>query len=201
MNNLADTVVVDPGFGGGDKQQQAVATQPQDPSVVVPPPATKQSSALKKTSRYRSRSLSASSTDSFSSASYTGSSEDGDDVPPREKVQKNTKGSSDFCVRNISAQHAFGRREIEIAEQEMPGIMALRKRAAEDKPLKDAKIVGCTHINAQTAVLIETLAELGASVRWAACNIYSTQVSREGERERGSRGNYKFCCGSCAQNT
>lgn len=59
---------------------------------------------------------------------------------------------------------------------EMPGIMALRKRACEDKPLKNAKIVGCTHINAQTAVLIETLAALGASVRWAACNIYSTQV-------------------------
>jgi len=176
MNNLADTVVVDPGFGGGDKQQLA-GPAPQDASVVAPPPATKQSSALKKTSRYRSRSLSASSTDSFSSASYTGSSEDGDDVPPREKVQKNTKGSSDFCVRNIAAQHAFGRREIEIAEQEMPGIIALKKRAAEDKPLKDAKIVGCTHINAQTAVLIETLVELGASVRWAACNIYSTQVS------------------------
>lgn len=60
---------------------------------------------------------------------------------------------------------------------EMPGIMALRKRATEDKPLKNAKIVGCTHINAQTAVLIETLAALGASLRWAACNIYSTQVS------------------------
>lgn len=59
---------------------------------------------------------------------------------------------------------------------EMPGIMALRKRAADDKPLKNARIVGCTHINAQTAVLIETLAALGASVRWAACNIYSTQV-------------------------
>lgn len=58
----------------------------------------------------------------------------------------------------------------------MPGIIALRKRASDDKPLKNAKIVGCTHINAQTAVLIETLAELGASVRWAACNIYSTQV-------------------------
>uniref|UniRef100_A0A0K8UBT7 Putative adenosylhomocysteinase 2 n=1 Tax=Bactrocera latifrons TaxID=174628 RepID=A0A0K8UBT7_BACLA len=57
----------------------------------------------------------------------------------------------------------------------MPGILALRKRASEDKPLKNAQIVGCTHINAQTAVLIETLVELGASVRWAACNIYSTQ--------------------------
>lgn len=56
--------------------------------------------------------------------------------------------------------------------------MALRKRATDDKPLKNAKIVGCTHINAQTAVLIETLAALGASLRWAACNIYSTQVTR-----------------------
>ncbi|XP_023307776.1 adenosylhomocysteinase-like 1 [Lucilia cuprina] len=156
MNNLSDTPVPDPGSGADKKE-------------------AKQSSALKKTSRYRSRSLSASSTDSFSSASYTGSSsDDGDDVPPREKVQKNSKGCSDFCVRNIN-QNAFGRREIEIAEQEMPGIMALRKRAADDKPLKDAKIVGCTHINAQTAVLIETLIDLGASVRWAACNIYSTQ--------------------------
>lgn len=107
-------------------------------------------------------------------------------------MQKNSAGNSDFCVRNIN-QFAFGRREIEIAEQgkhgayytcmnlclvflEMPGIMALRKRAGDDKPLKNAKIVGCTHINAQTAVLIETLAALGASLRWAACNIYSTQV-------------------------
>lgn len=63
----------------------------------------------------------------------------------------------------------------------MPGIMALRKRASEDKPLKNAKIVGCTHINAQTAVLIETLVELGASVRWAACNIYSTQVNSQND--------------------
>ncbi|PSN47847.1 Adenosylhomocysteinase 3 [Blattella germanica] len=135
---------------------------------------TKSSGALKKSSRYRSRSLSASSTDSYSSASYTGSSSDEEDVSPRERIQKNSAAFADFCVRNIS-QHAFGRREIEIAEQEMPGIMALRRRAGDDKPLKNAKIVGCTHINAQTAVLIETLAELGAQVRWAACNIYSTQ--------------------------
>ncbi|CAB3381576.1 adenosylhomocysteinase-like 1 isoform X3 [Cloeon dipterum] len=107
-------------------------------------------------------------------SSYTGSSSDEDDVSPRDKSQKTSKGLTDFCVRNID-QHLFGRREIEIAEQEMPGIMALRKRAGDDKPLKGAKIVGCTHINAQTAVLIETLAELGAQVRWAACNIYSTQ--------------------------
>ncbi|XP_071533628.1 adenosylhomocysteinase-like 1 isoform X3 [Panulirus ornatus] len=124
--------------------------------------------------RYRSRSLSQSSTDSYSTSSYTGSSSDEDEASPREKNQKNSKGSTDFCVKNIS-QSAFGRREIEIAEQEMPGIMALRKRAADDKPLKGAKIVGCTHINAQTAVLIETLVELGASVRWSACNIFSTQ--------------------------
>lgn len=65
-------------------------------------------------------------------ASYTGSSSDEDDVSPREKIQKTEKGFTDFCVRNIN-QHAFGRREIEIAEQEMPGIMALRKRAADDK--------------------------------------------------------------------
>lgn len=57
----------------------------------------------------------------------------------------------------------------------MPGIMALRKTAKEDKPLKGARIMGCTHVTAQTAVLIETLVELGASVRWACCNIYSTQ--------------------------
>uniref|UniRef100_A0A8D8UXE1 Adenosylhomocysteinase n=1 Tax=Cacopsylla melanoneura TaxID=428564 RepID=A0A8D8UXE1_9HEMI len=134
---------------------------------------TTKPTSTKKSSRYRARSMSASSTDSFSSGSYSGSSTE-DDVPPREKTQANTSGFSDFCVRNIN-QHAFGRREIEIAEQEMPGIMALRKRAGDDKPLKNARIVGCTHINAQTAVLIETLRELGAEVRWAACNIYSTQ--------------------------
>jgi len=128
----------------------------------------------KKSRRYRSRSLSASSTDSHSSASYTGSSSDEEELSPREKVQQTSKGLADFCVRNIN-QAAFGRKEIDIAEQEMPGIMALRKRASEDRPLKGAKIVGCTHINAQTAVLIETLAELGAQVRWSACNIYSTQ--------------------------
>lgn len=127
-------------------------------------------------------------------ASYTGSSSEEDDVSPREKVQKNSTGGSDFCVRSIS-QHGFGRREIEIAEQEMPGIMALRKRASDDKPLKNARIVGCTHINAQTAILIETLVELGASVRWAACNIYSTQVRdpiRFSETRRKFKPNFLF---------
>lgn len=120
----------------------------------------------------RSSNASTGTLDSLSS--YTGSSSDEEDTNPKDKVQRNSKGSTDFCVRNID-HAAFGRREIEIAEQEMPGLMALKKRAAADKPLLGAKIIGCTHITAQTAVLIETLAALGASVRWAACNIYSTQ--------------------------
>ncbi|GBP18337.1 Adenosylhomocysteinase 3 [Eumeta japonica] len=102
------------------------------------------------------------------------SSDEDEGIQPHEKAIAAGQPNPPYCVRNVE-QHAFGRREIEIAEQEMPGIMALRARAKEDKPLKDAKIVGCTHINAQTAVLIETLAALGATVRWAACNIYSTQ--------------------------
>ncbi|CAG9134166.1 unnamed protein product [Plutella xylostella] len=102
------------------------------------------------------------------------SSDEDEGIQPHEKAIAAGQPNPAHCVRNIE-QHAFGRREIEIAEQEMPGIIALRARAKEDKPLKDAKIVGCTHINAQTAVLIETLAALGATVRWAACNIYSTQ--------------------------
>ncbi|XP_039375848.1 adenosylhomocysteinase 3 isoform X4 [Mauremys reevesii] len=106
-----------------------------------------------------------------SAASYTDSSDD--ETSPRDKQQKNSKGSSDFCVKNIK-QAEFGRREIEIAEQEMPALMALRKRAQGEKPLAGAKIVGCTHITAQTAVLMETLGALGAQCRWAACNIYST---------------------------
>ncbi|XP_062348397.1 adenosylhomocysteinase 3 isoform X5 [Cinclus cinclus] len=117
--------------------------------------------------RSLSRSISQSSTDSYSS----GVSDD--ETSPRDKQQKNSKGSSDFCVKNIK-QAEFGRREIEIAEQEMPALMALRKRAQGEKPLAGAKIVGCTHITAQTAVLMETLGALGAQCRWAACNIYST---------------------------
>ncbi|XP_025069292.1 adenosylhomocysteinase 3 isoform X2 [Alligator sinensis] len=107
----------------------------------------------------------------YPAASYTDSSDD--ETSPRDKQQKNSKGSSDFCVKNIK-QAEFGRREIEIAEQEMPALMALRKRAQGEKPLAGAKIVGCTHITAQTAVLMETLGALGAQCRWAACNIYST---------------------------
>jgi adenosylhomocysteinase len=69
----------------------------------------------------------------------------------------------------------FGRKEIDIAEKEMPGLMAIRKRYASSKPLKGARITGSLHMTIQTAVLIETLAELGADVRWASCNIFSTQ--------------------------
>ena len=69
----------------------------------------------------------------------------------------------------------FGRKEIEIAEKEMPGLMSIRKKYAGNKPLKGARIMGSLHMTIQTAVLIETLADLGANVRWASCNIFSTQ--------------------------
>ena len=69
----------------------------------------------------------------------------------------------------------FGRKEIQLAEVEMPGLMTLRKQYGQSKPLKGARIAGCIHMTIQTAVLIETLVELGAEVRWSSCNIYSTQ--------------------------
>ncbi|MGB3610389.1 MAG: adenosylhomocysteinase, partial [Cellvibrio sp.] len=70
---------------------------------------------------------------------------------------------------------AWGRKEIEIAEGEMPALMALRRKYKDSKPLAGAKIIGCIHMTIQTAVLIETLIELGAEVRWSSCNIFSTQ--------------------------
>ncbi len=82
--------------------------------------------------------------------------------------------AQDFKVKDIN-QADFGRKEIAIAESEMPGLMALRKEYAGKKPLKGAKILGCLHMTIQTAVLIETLVELGADVRWSSCNIFSTQ--------------------------
>jgi len=82
--------------------------------------------------------------------------------------------SQDFKVKDIN-QADFGRKEISIAETEMPGLMALRKEYKSKKPLKGAKIIGCLHMTIQTAVLIETLVELGADVRWSSCNIFSTQ--------------------------
>lgn len=80
----------------------------------------------------------------------------------------------EYKIKDISLAD-FGRREIEIAEKEMPGLMAIRKRYADSKPLKGARITGSLHMTIQTAVLIETLVELGADVRWASCNIFSTQ--------------------------
>ena len=82
--------------------------------------------------------------------------------------------SEDFKVKDIK-QADFGRKEISIAEGEMPGLMALRREFKGKKPLKGAKIIGCLHMTIQTAVLIETLVELGADVRWSSCNIFSTQ--------------------------
>ena len=80
----------------------------------------------------------------------------------------------DYIVKDIALAD-FGRKELNIAETEMPGLMALRKEYGEDKPLKGARIVGSLHMTIQTAVLIETQVELGADVRWASCNIFSTQ--------------------------
>jgi len=80
----------------------------------------------------------------------------------------------DYKIKDISLAE-FGRKEISIAESEMPGLIALRKEYKEKKPLKGANILGCLHMTIQTAVLIETLIELGASVRWSSCNIFSTQ--------------------------
>lgn len=79
-----------------------------------------------------------------------------------------------YKVKDISLAE-FGRKEIEIAEKEMPGLMAIRNKYSEEKPLQGARITGSLHMTIQTAVLIETLVELGAEVRWASCNIFSTQ--------------------------
>src|SRR5438105_10326137 len=89
-------------------------------------------------------------------------------------MQTATKIVQDYKVADINLAD-FGRKEINIAETEMPGLMALREMYQDKKPLKDAKIAGCLHMTIQTAVLIETLLALGAQVRWSSCNIFSTQ--------------------------
>ncbi len=81
---------------------------------------------------------------------------------------------SDFKVKDLSLAE-WGRKEISMAEDEMPGLMAIRQEFGKDKPLKGARIAGCLHMTIQTAVLIETLTALGATVRWSSCNIFSTQ--------------------------
>ncbi|TNF64570.1 MAG: adenosylhomocysteinase, partial [Rhodobacteraceae bacterium] len=82
--------------------------------------------------------------------------------------------AQDYIVKDIALAE-YGRKELDIAETEMPGLMALREEFGTSKPLKGARIAGSLHMTIQTAVLIETLVELGAEVRWASCNIFSTQ--------------------------
>src|SRR5258708_8042272 len=84
------------------------------------------------------------------------------------------KSGEDFQVRDLSLAE-WGRKEISVAEHEMPGLMSVRKKFGPSKPLKGVRITGSLHMTIQTAVLIETLVELGADVRWASCNIFSTQ--------------------------
>src|SRR6266513_2832137 len=81
---------------------------------------------------------------------------------------------SDFKVKDMGLAE-WGRKEIAIAETEMPGLMALREEYKGKKPLAGARVAGCLHMTIQTAVLIETLVDLGATVRWSSCNIFSTQ--------------------------
>src|SRR3954466_8213373 len=85
-----------------------------------------------------------------------------------------TTASLPYKVKDIDLAE-WGRKEIEMAENEMPGLMALRKKYGASKPLKGARIAGCLHMTIQTAVLIETLTALGAQVTWSSCNIFSTQ--------------------------
>src|ERR1700736_2575667 len=84
-----------------------------------------------------------------------------------------TKGN-DYKVRDITLAD-WGRKEIDIAEKEMPGLMAIREKYAPSKPLAGVRVTGSLHMTIQTAVLIETLVTMGAQVRWASCNIFSTQ--------------------------
>ena len=85
-----------------------------------------------------------------------------------------TKTTTDYKVKDINLAD-FGRQEVEIAQFEMPGLMATREKYASEQPLKGVRIMGSLHMTIQTAVLIETLKELGADIRWCSCNIYSTQ--------------------------
>ena len=90
------------------------------------------------------------------------------------KYSAATPKGADYIVADISLAE-WGRKEISVAEHEMPGLMAVRKKYAKAKPLKGVRVTGSLHMTIQTAVLIETLVELGAQVRWASCNIFSTQ--------------------------
>jgi adenosylhomocysteinase len=87
---------------------------------------------------------------------------------------KSANGEADFKVKDLSLAE-WGRKTIQVSEQEMPGLMSIRKKYAQSKPFKGVRITGSLHMTIETAVLIETLVDLGASVRWASCNIFSTQ--------------------------
>ena len=89
-------------------------------------------------------------------------------------VREAVKAMEDYKVADISLAD-FGRKEITLAEAEMPALMSLREKYEKEQPLAGAKILGCIHMTVQTAVLIETLVALGAEVRWSSCNIFSTQ--------------------------
>jgi adenosylhomocysteinase len=84
----------------------------------------------------------------------------------------------DYKVADINLSE-YGRREISLAENEMPALMALREKYRDAQPLKGAKIMGCIHMTIQTAVLIETLVDLGAEVRWSGCNIFQLKIMRQ----------------------
>src|SRR6201987_4684029 len=90
------------------------------------------------------------------------------------QTETQTERTQDYKVADISLAD-FGRKEIGIAEKEMPGLMSIREKYAPGKPLAGVRVTGSLHMTVQTAVLIETLRDLGASVRWASCNIFSTQ--------------------------
>ena len=89
-------------------------------------------------------------------------------------AKSNKISTPNYVISDISLAD-FGRKELNIAETEMPGLIALRQKYKSSKPLEGAKIAGSLHMTIQTAVLIETLVELGAEVKWASCNIFSTQ--------------------------
>src|SRR5688572_2656032 len=112
-------------------------------------------------------------------------------LPPRTDdagaARPATLAEGDFKVADLSLA-AFGRKEIQLAEHEMPGLMAIRREFAATQPLRGARITGSLHMTIQTAVLIETLVELGAQVRWASCNIFSTQDHAAAAVAVGPRG-------------
>src|SRR5258707_495900 len=106
-------------------------------------------------------------------------------TPPATK--SHSSGKLEYKVADINLAD-WGRKEIMLAEQEMPGLMAVRAEYAASQPLKGLKIIGSLHMTIQTAVLIETLTALGASVRWVSCNIFSTQDSASAAVAVGPKG-------------